>query len=56
MRAVFSGYGSPKPFFVLTTVYFEKKKKKKKREKLPCSWLLLKDGLADYLSFTIYLY
>ena len=30
--------------------------KKKKREKLPCPWLLLKVGLADYLSFTIYLY
>ena len=30
--------------------------KKKKWEKLPCPWLLLKVGLVDYLSFTIYLY
>ena len=37
-------------------LYLKKKKKKKKREKLLCPWLLLKVGLADYLSFTIYLY
>ena len=33
MRAVFSGYGSPKPVFVLTTVYSAKKKKQKKKKR-----------------------
>ena len=48
--------GLPNLFLFLPPCIVPKKKKKKKREKLLCSWLLLKVGLADYLSFTIYLY
>ena len=48
--------GLPNLFLFLTAWPWIGQKNKKKMRKTACPWLLLKGGLVDYLSFTIYLY